>query len=64
MIEDPPLLTIRRGFARPSPETVARFRGVPTGNLADALGGRAAMRPAIKRSTSITRRPTGAVLCN
>jgi 4-hydroxy-4-methyl-2-oxoglutarate aldolase len=64
VIEDPPLLTIRRGFTRPSPETVARFRGVPTGNLADALGGRAAMRPAIKPVVVAAERFAGvAVTC-
>ena len=65
MIEDPPILTIRRGFARPPAETVARFRGVPTGNLADALGGRAAMRPAIKPLVTATHRFAGvAVTCS
>ncbi len=64
MIEDPPLLTIRRGFTRPSAETVARFRAVPTGNLADAMGGRAAMRPAIKPVVSAAERFAGvAVTC-
>lgn len=64
MIEDPPLLTIRRGFARPGAETVARFRGIPTGNLADALGGRAAMRPAIKPVVTAAQRFAGvAVTC-
>jgi len=65
VIEDPPLLTIRRGFARPPAETVARFRGVPTGNLADALGGRAAMRPAIKPVVAAAQRFVGvAVTCS
>lgn len=64
MIDDPPLLTIRRGFARPAAQTVARFRDVPTGNLADALGGRAAMRPAIKPVVAAAQRFAGvAVPC-
>jgi 4-hydroxy-4-methyl-2-oxoglutarate aldolase len=64
VIEDPPVLTIRRGFARPPAETVARFRGVPTGNIADALGGRAAMRPAIKPVVTAAERFVGvAVTC-
>ncbi len=40
MIHDPPLLTIRRRFPRPTAEQVAAFRGVPTGHLVDAMGGR------------------------
>ena len=40
MIKDPPLLTIRRGFARPPAALVDSFRGVPTGYLVDAMGGR------------------------
>ena len=39
MIEDPPLLTIRRNFPRPSDELIAGFSGVPTGNVVDAMGG-------------------------
>lgn len=40
MIKDPPLLTIRRHFPRPAPELVNAFKGVPTGHLVDAMGGR------------------------
>ena len=40
MIDEPPLLTIRRRFPRPTPEQVAAFGSVPTGNLVDAMGGR------------------------
>ena len=40
MIHDPPLLTIRRRFPRPTAEQAAAFRGVPTGHLVDAMGGR------------------------
>ena len=40
MIHDPPLLTIRRHFPRPTAEQVAAFQGVPTGHLVDAMGGR------------------------
>lgn len=45
MIDEPPLLTIRRRFPRPTPEQVAALRGVPTGNLADAMGGRGCFPP-------------------
>lgn len=40
MIKDPPRLVIRRTVTRPSAETVARFRDVPTGFLVDTMGGR------------------------
>jgi len=40
MIKDPPLLTIKRRFARPPTTLVEAFRGVPTGHLVDAMGGR------------------------
>src|SRR3954449_1086082 len=48
MIEEPPLLTIRR---RPSPAAVPPhplFRDAPTGWLVDAMDGRGAMDQAIK----------------
>ncbi len=39
MIEDPPLLKIRRNFPRPSHELIAAFAGVATGNVVDTMGG-------------------------
>lgn len=48
MIEDPPLLTIRRRFKRPAPQAIAALRGVPTGVIVDALGGRGAVSERIK----------------
>lgn len=48
MIEEPPLLIVRRRFARPSPEQVAAFAGAQTGHVVDALGGRAALDWRIK----------------
>ena len=48
MIQDPPLLTIRRNFERPSAEAVAALSGVPTGNLVDAMNGRGAVHHRIK----------------
>ena len=48
MIKDPPLLTIRREFPRPTPETVAAFAGVPTGYAIDAMGGRGGVDYRIK----------------
>lgn len=48
MIGDAPLLTIKRQFPRPTAEQVAAFRGLLTGFVADALGGRGALHPSIK----------------
>lgn len=48
MIKDPPLLTIRRDFPRPSAQEVAAFAGVPTGYAIDAMGGRGALDYRIK----------------
>lgn len=48
MIEDPPLLTIRRNFPRPSAEQVDAFKGVPTGFVVDAMMGRGALDGGIK----------------
>lgn len=43
MIDEPPLLRIRRGFRRPPPALVAGFSGALTGHVADAMGGRGAI---------------------
>lgn len=43
MINEPPRLTIRTGFARPTPAQVDAFRGVPTGFVCDAMQGRGAL---------------------
>jgi 4-hydroxy-4-methyl-2-oxoglutarate aldolase len=48
MIEDPPLLKIRRSFARPGAEQIAAFAGVPTGNVVDAMNGSGALDKRIK----------------
>lgn len=47
MIEDPPVLRIRRSFARPSAAQVAAFAGVPTGFICDAMDGKGALSTAI-----------------
>ena len=39
MIEPPPLLTIRRRFARPSKAVLAAFAGVPISQIADGATG-------------------------
>jgi 4-hydroxy-4-methyl-2-oxoglutarate aldolase len=48
MIKDPPLLTIRRDFPRPSAATMQAFAGVPTGYIVDAMGGRGGLDYRIK----------------
>lgn len=48
MIADPPLLKVRRRFARPDAADVAAFAGLPTGFVVDALGGRGALDGRIK----------------
>ncbi len=48
MIEDPPLLTIRREFPRPTPDQVAALTGMPTGQVVDCLEGRGALDGRIK----------------
>jgi 4-hydroxy-4-methyl-2-oxoglutarate aldolase len=48
MIEDPPLLTVRRRFARPARAQLDAFAGVPTGFVADAMNGRGALDARIK----------------
>lgn len=48
MLEDPPVLTVRRNFPRPSEAQLRRFRGAYTAQVVDAMDGRGAMDPAIK----------------
>ncbi len=53
MIEDAPLLTIRRRFPRPSPAEVRAFAGLQTGFVVDALGGSGALAAPIKPVTPV-----------
>jgi 4-hydroxy-4-methyl-2-oxoglutarate aldolase len=53
MLEEPPLLTLHRRFARPAPDLVDRFRATPASFVVDALaglglGGRGALAPEVK----------------
>lgn len=48
MIKDPPLLTIRRDFPRPTAADLAALAGVPTGYVVDAMNGRGALDYRIK----------------
>ena len=48
MIEDPPMLQVRRRFPRPSAAQVKAFAGLQTGFVVDALNGRGALDALIK----------------
>ena len=48
MLDNPPLVTIHRGFHRPDPKLIAAFRGAQTSHLADAMDGRGALDYRIK----------------
>src|SRR5258708_5983815 len=48
MIENPPLLQIRRRFPRPAPADIGVFVRLPTGYVVDALGGGGALDGGIK----------------
>jgi len=61
MIEDPPLLTVRSDFERPTAAAVAALAGVPTGHLVDALGGYGALDHRIKPVTQAP--PAEQVFC-
>ena len=52
MIENPPLLTVRRNFPRPSADELAAFAGSPTGHLVDSMNGRGALHYRIKPVTA------------
>jgi 4-hydroxy-4-methyl-2-oxoglutarate aldolase len=48
MIEEPPLLTIRRDIPRADPALLAALSGAMTGHVVDALDGGGAMGPGVK----------------
>ncbi|MBS0641019.1 MAG: RraA family protein [Proteobacteria bacterium] len=48
MLDNPPLLTIHRGFRRPDKALIEQFRGAQTSHLADAMDGRGALDYRIK----------------
>lgn len=65
MIEDPPLLTIKRRFERPAAEIINAFSGVPVSHVIDAMGGRGALHHAIKPLSPSTATLVGvAVTCH
>lgn len=43
MIEEPPILTLRENFPRPTEAQLNAFRGVETGVICDAMGGQGAL---------------------
>ena len=48
MIDDPPLVRLRRRVPRPTAEQLGALRGTPTGYIADALHGRASLGREVK----------------
>jgi 4-hydroxy-4-methyl-2-oxoglutarate aldolase len=48
MINDPPLLTIRKTWSRPAPSLIAKLQGAQTGHIVDALIGRGGLDAGIK----------------
>lgn len=47
MLEEPPILRIRRDFPRPTAAQIEAFRGVPTGFVCDAMNGAGSLDTAI-----------------
>src|SRR5262245_52784620 len=62
MIDDPPLLTIRRKFERPARSLVEAFAGTPTGFVVDAMGGGGALDRHIKPQPGTPARFVGTAL--
>lgn len=48
MLEDPPILTIKRSWTRPSAAKLKKLAGVQTGQAVDAMDGRGGLDAAIK----------------
>lgn len=48
MLEDPPLLTVKKSWARPAADKLKRLDGVQTGQAVDAMEGRGALDASIK----------------
>src|SRR5215470_6583936 len=62
MIEDPPLLTIRRALERPERALIEAFANTPTGFIVDAMQGRGALDSRIKPFAGMPNRFVGAAL--
>ena len=48
MITEPPALTVDQPIKRPTQQQIASFKDVPSGLVADAMGGRGAMSSDIR----------------
>jgi 4-hydroxy-4-methyl-2-oxoglutarate aldolase len=65
VIEDPPILRIRRDFLRPSKESIVAFGGAATGHVVDAMGGVGALGGHIRPLSTAMRRFYGiAITCD
>lgn len=65
MIDDPPLLKIRRNFKRPKKSELAALEGVQTGYVTDAMGGRGALDFRIKPLAPLGKTLVGvAITCD
>ncbi len=62
MIDDPPLLTIRRKFQRPEGSLVASFAGTPASFIVDAMDGRGTLDWRIKPLPGTLSRFVGSAL--
>ncbi len=62
MLDDPPLLTIRRTIARPSRARLDAFANTPTGFIVDAMQGRGALDARIKPLPGTPARFVGSAL--
>jgi 4-hydroxy-4-methyl-2-oxoglutarate aldolase len=58
MLDDPPLLTVKRPNRRPTQAQIDAFAGAMTGNVVDCMNGRGAMAHMIKPHD-----PSNAVIC-
>ena len=48
MIEEPPLLTVKRPSRRPTADQIAAFQNMPTSFVVDAMYGAGALSPVIR----------------
>ncbi len=65
MIKDPPLLTVRPEFPRPTPAQLKALGTIPTGYAVDAMEGRGALEHRIKPLEPMTKPMIGvAVTCH
>ncbi len=65
MIEDPPVLSVKRNFSRPAAALVDKLRGIATGVVVDCMDGRGALPHTIKPVTPDATSFTGvAVTCH